>query len=75
MSFSGYVLNGQQDNFYYISLSRLHPQRIRATKRLSESTADPSPHTTPCSGATQVVDSMLQSEREARTAVADSQVR
>ncbi|XP_035504823.1 KICSTOR complex protein SZT2 isoform X3 [Scophthalmus maximus] len=73
MSFSGYVLNGQQDNFYYISLSRLHPQRIRATKRLSESTADPSPHTTPCSGATQVVDSMLQSEREARTAVADSQ--
>ncbi|KAM9530243.1 KICSTOR complex protein SZT2-like isoform 5-T5 [Salvelinus alpinus] len=41
MSFSGYLLNGEQDNFYYMSLSRLHPQRIQAAKRLSESTVNP----------------------------------
>lgn len=41
MSFSGYLLNGEQDNFHYMSLSRLHPQRIQAAKRLSESTANP----------------------------------
>lgn len=28
MSFSGYILNGEQDNFFYMSLSRNHPQRI-----------------------------------------------
>lgn len=41
MSSSGYLLNGEQDNFYYMSLSRLHPQRIQAAKRLSESTVNP----------------------------------
>ncbi|XP_063057669.1 KICSTOR complex protein SZT2 isoform X2 [Engraulis encrasicolus] len=39
LSFTGYVLNGDQDNFHYLSLSRLHPQRLEAVKRLSESTA------------------------------------
>ncbi|KAL2090034.1 hypothetical protein ACEWY4_014722 [Coilia grayii] len=39
LSFTGYVLNGEQDNFHYLSLSRLHPQRLQAVKRLSESTA------------------------------------
>ncbi|XP_034149809.1 KICSTOR complex protein SZT2 isoform X1 [Esox lucius] len=41
MSFPGYLLNGEWDNFYYMSLSRLHPQRIQAAKRLSESTVNP----------------------------------
>ncbi|XP_013978621.2 KICSTOR complex protein SZT2 isoform X3 [Salmo salar] len=40
MSFSGYLLKGEQDNFHYMSLSRLHPQRIQASKRLSESTVN-----------------------------------
>lgn len=48
MSFSGYVLNAEHDSFYYLSLSRLHPQRIHATKKLSESTADPFTHSIPC---------------------------
>lgn len=39
LSFTGYVLNGDKDNFHYMSLSRLHPQRLQAVKRLSESTA------------------------------------
>ncbi|XP_072246292.1 KICSTOR complex protein SZT2 isoform X3 [Leuresthes tenuis] len=63
MSFSGYVLNGEQDSFYYMSLSRLHQQRIQAAKRLSESTADPPQH--PCdTGALEAV--MLESEAEAQ---------
>ncbi|KAL1022662.1 hypothetical protein UPYG_G00030640 [Umbra pygmaea] len=41
MSFSGYHLRGEQDNFHYMSLSRLHPQRIQAAKKLSESAAHP----------------------------------
>lgn len=41
MSFSGYVLNGEQDNFFYMSLSRLHPQRIHTTRRVSESVSVP----------------------------------
>ncbi|CAN9500871.1 unnamed protein product [Ophioblennius macclurei] len=40
-SFPGYVLNSVQEGFYYVSLSRLHQQRIHGAKRLSESTADP----------------------------------
>ncbi|KAM9478046.1 KICSTOR complex protein SZT2-like isoform 5-T5 [Salvelinus alpinus] len=40
MSFSGYLLKGEQDNFHYMSLSRLHPQRIQASMRLSESTVN-----------------------------------
>ncbi|XP_023249147.1 KICSTOR complex protein SZT2 [Seriola lalandi dorsalis] len=73
ISFSGYVLNGQQDSFYYMSLSRLHPQRIHAAKRLSESTADPPLHTNPCSTAAQVEDVMLESEAEAQAAEGDSE--
>lgn len=75
MSFSGYVLNGEQDNFYYMSLSRLHPQRIHATKRLSESTADPPQQTAACSVAAQVEEVMLESEAEAQAVEADSEVR
>lgn len=79
MSFSGYVLNGEQAGFYYMSLSRLHPQRIRETKRLSESTASPPLHpaattttTISCSAAAQVETTTLESEAEAQ---ADSEVR
>ncbi|KAG7228911.1 hypothetical protein INR49_008689 [Caranx melampygus] len=70
ISFSGYVLNGQQDSFYYMSLSRLHPQRIRAAKSLSESTTDHPTHTTPCSAAAQADDMMQEGEAEAQTAEA-----
>lgn len=76
MSFSGYVLNGEQAGFYYMSLSRLHPQRIRETKRLSESTASPPQHpaatTISCSAAAQAETPTLESEAEAQ---ADSEVR
>nr|XP_057930082.1 KICSTOR complex protein SZT2 isoform X1 [Doryrhamphus excisus] len=41
MPLSGYVLNSEQDSFYYVSLSRLHPQRIHTDKRMSESTSVP----------------------------------
>lgn len=75
MSFSGYVLNGEQGGFYYMSLSRLHPQRIRETKRLSESTASPPQHHTPTTtprSAAQVEATPLESEAEAW---ADGEVR
>ncbi|XP_076579484.1 SZT2 subunit of KICSTOR complex isoform X5 [Chaetodon auriga] len=73
MSFSGYVLNGEQDSFYYMSLSRLHPQRIHATKRLSESTADPRQTTTTCSAGAQVEGVLLESEAGAEATEADSE--
>nr|XP_046248822.1 KICSTOR complex protein SZT2 isoform X2 [Scatophagus argus] len=73
MSFSGYVLNGEQDGFYYMSLSRLHPQRIHANKRLSESTTAPSQHENPCSAGAQVEEVMLESEAEAHATEADSE--
>lgn len=57
-----------------MSLSRLHPQRIHATKRLSESTTDPLQHTTPCSAGAQMEDVMLESEAEAQAAEAESEV-
>nr|XP_015210687.1 PREDICTED: protein SZT2 isoform X6 [Lepisosteus oculatus] len=37
MSLSGYLLNGELANFYYVSVSRLHAQRLQAASRkLSE---------------------------------------
>lgn len=76
MSFSGYVLNGEQAGFYYMSLSRLHPQRIRETERLSESTASPPQQpaaaTISCSAAAQAETTTLESEAGAQ---ADSEVR
>ncbi|XP_030582788.1 KICSTOR complex protein SZT2 isoform X3 [Archocentrus centrarchus] len=71
MSFSGYVLNGEQAGFYYMSLSRLHPQRMCETKRLSESTASPPQHhtttttTTTPRAAAQVEAAPRESEAEA----------
>ncbi|XP_060887465.1 KICSTOR complex protein SZT2 [Labrus mixtus] len=74
MSFTGYVLNGEQDSFYYMSLSRLHPQRINATKKLSERTADPlQQHTNPCSAGAEVEGVLLESEAENEAAEADSE--
>ncbi|XP_059197167.1 KICSTOR complex protein SZT2 isoform X2 [Centropristis striata] len=66
MSFSGYVLNGEQGSFFYMSLSRLHPQRIHSTKRLSDGAADPTQHAAPCSAAAPVEDVMLEAEAEAQ---------
>ncbi|XP_061680638.1 KICSTOR complex protein SZT2 isoform X2 [Syngnathoides biaculeatus] len=39
MALPGYVLNSEQDSFYFASLSRLHPQRIHAAEKLSERVA------------------------------------
>ncbi|XP_026179162.1 KICSTOR complex protein SZT2 isoform X4 [Mastacembelus armatus] len=64
MSFSGYVLNGEHNGFYYLSLSRLHLQRMQATKNLSESTVDPLQHT----AHSTMGDMTLQSEVEAQAA-------
>ncbi|XP_028301054.1 KICSTOR complex protein SZT2 isoform X3 [Gouania willdenowi] len=41
MSFSGYVLNVLQSSLYYMSLSRLHRQRLHATQRLAERSTEP----------------------------------
>ncbi|XP_034562983.1 KICSTOR complex protein SZT2 [Notolabrus celidotus] len=73
MSFSGYVLNGEQDSFYFMSLSRLHHQRISANKKLSESTTDPPQHTDHCSAGGQVEDMMQGSDVEAQATEADSE--
>lgn len=69
MSYSGYLLNGERDGFYYLSLSLLHPQRIQANKRLSESTAAPPQQSVPCSAGAQVEDVVLESEAEADSEV------
>lgn len=54
--FPGYTLNAEKDSFYYISLSRLHPQRIHANNGLSETSADPvAPR--PCGAGAQVDES------------------
>ncbi|XP_054479500.1 KICSTOR complex protein SZT2 [Anoplopoma fimbria] len=66
MSFSGYVLNGEQGSFYFMSQSRLHPHRIHAAKRLSESTAVTPQHDPPGSSTAQVEDAVLESEAEAQ---------
>ncbi|XP_061093380.1 KICSTOR complex protein SZT2 isoform X17 [Conger conger] len=36
MSLSGYLLNGELDNFHYVSISRLHSQRILAARKVFE---------------------------------------
>lgn len=74
MSFSGYVLNGEQDNYFYMSLSRLHSQRIRVVGRLSEAAATPPHHATPCSAGAHAEEATLESEAEAQAAGADSEV-
>lgn len=75
MSFSGYVLNGEQDNFFYMSLSRLHPQRIHAARRLSESAAASPQDVKACSAEAQVEEVMQETEAEAPATAADSEVR
>lgn len=74
MSFSGYVLNGEEDNFYYMSLSRLYSQRILARNKLSECTSSPLQHTSTGSAGAQV-EEMLESKTEAQAPEADSKVR
>ncbi|XP_066547973.1 SZT2 subunit of KICSTOR complex isoform X3 [Amia ocellicauda] len=36
MSLSGYLLNGEWDSFYYVSVSRLHSNRLQTARKLSE---------------------------------------
>lgn len=66
MSFSGYVLNGEQDNFFYMSLSRLHPQRIRTATGVSGN--DSVPAGAPVQEATQ------EKETQSQPATAESEV-
>ncbi|KAM3619466.1 uncharacterized protein V6R79_008697 [Siganus canaliculatus] len=73
LSFSGYVLNEEQGGFYYMSLSRLHPRRIHATRGLSESTPHTPQHTNPSNTEEQEAEVMLEGEAEAPAAAeADS---
>lgn len=75
MSFSGYLLK-EQDCFYYLSQSRLHPQRIHANKSLSQSALTDHPQNVePCSAGAQVEEVTLGSEGEDVAAEADSEVR
>lgn len=67
MSFSGYVLNGEQDNFFYMSLSRLNPQRIRTTTGTSGREAVPTG--APVQEATQ------EKETESQPTAAETEVR
>ncbi|XP_056893432.1 KICSTOR complex protein SZT2 isoform X1 [Takifugu flavidus] len=72
ISLCGYVLNAEQDNFYFMSLSRHHPQRIQASRRLSKpatalQTADP------CSSGGRVEEAMLEKEVEFQPLEADSE--
>ncbi|XP_061635945.1 KICSTOR complex protein SZT2 isoform X2 [Phyllopteryx taeniolatus] len=63
MALPGYVLNSEEDSFYYASLSRLHPQRIHAVKKLSESIA--------ANSAPPQEESLLESEAEAEDMTAN----
>lgn len=55
-----------------MSLSRLHPQRIQAAKRLSESVAEAATNVSTCS---RVEDVTLENEAEAQAVEADMEVR
>lgn len=73
ISLCGYVLNAEQDNFYFMSLSRHHPQRIQASRRLSKpATTLPAGH--PCSAGGRVEEAMLEKEAELQPLAADSEV-
>ncbi|CAJ1064685.1 KICSTOR complex protein SZT2 [Xyrichtys novacula] len=71
--FSGYVLNGEQDSFYYMSLSRLHHQRSSAHKKLSEASVDTPQQTVHCTAGAGVEEMMQGSEAEAQAIEADSE--
>lgn len=66
MSFSGYVLNGEQDNFFYMSLSRLHPQRNRTATGASGNESVPAG--APAQEATQ------EKETESQPTTAENEV-
>ncbi|CAG01161.1 unnamed protein product, partial [Tetraodon nigroviridis] len=61
ISLSGYVLNAEQDGFYFLSLSRHHPQRIQASRRLSKPAAA-LPAVEPCSSVGRPEEAMLERE-------------
>lgn len=74
ISLSGYVLNTAQDNFYFMSLSRHHPQRVQASRRMSK----PAPGLQtahPCGSGGRVEELMQEKEVEFQPQEADSEVR
>lgn len=74
ISLSGYVLNAAQDNFYFVSLSRHHPQRVQASRRMSKPA--PSLQTAqPCGSGGGVEELMQEKEVEFQPQEADSEVR
>lgn len=74
ISLSGYVLNAEQDGFYFLSLSRHHPQRIQASRRLSKPAAA-LPAVEPCSSVGRPEEAMLEREAAYQPLEADSEVR
>ncbi|KAF7647782.1 hypothetical protein LDENG_00166940 [Lucifuga dentata] len=73
MSLPGYMLNRKEYNFYYMSLSRLHPQRIHANKKLSESTANAPQHPHASAAGARAQENTLESAMEPQTTEADSE--
>lgn len=69
MSLSGYVLNAEQDGFFFLSLSRHHPQRLQASRRLSKPAAEP------CSSAGRPEEAPLEREAACQASEADPEVR
>lgn len=73
ISLSGYVMNAAQDNFYFMSLSRHHPQRVQASRRMSKPA--PSLQTAqPCGSGGRVEELMQEKEVEFQPQEADSEV-
>lgn len=75
ISLSGYVLNAEQDGFYFLSLSRRHPQRIQASSRLLSKPAAALQAAEPCSSAGRPEEALLESEAADQALEADSEVR
>lgn len=74
ISLSGYVLNAEQDSFYFLSLSRHHPQRIQASRRLSKPAAALQ-EADPCSSVGRPEEALLEREAAYQALEADSEVR
>lgn len=68
------MLNAEEDSFYFLSLSRHHPQRIQASRRLSKpASALPAPDH--CSSAAQPDEALLAGGAAFQALEADSEVR
>lgn len=74
VSLSGYVLNAEPGGLYFLSLSRHHPQRVQASRRLSKPVAA-SPAAQPCTPAGRPEGALLEREAAHRGLEADVEVR